>query len=88
MGTVTIRLAAAGLTHAKGKSDGCDGEHDIDMLSVTAIDDPGWICEVDIQALDAAFQTLHEQAHPDGTAYWHNCREAGCGDAYDLLDVD
>ena len=85
MGTVTIDLAAAGLTHAKGKSDRCDGEHDVDMLSVTSLDDPDW---TPAGGLPAVFQVLHEQAHPEGAAYWQNCREPGCAEAYDLLNGD
>ena len=40
--TVTINLEAAGLTHAKGKSDRCNGDHEVSMLSVVGIDDPSW----------------------------------------------
>lgn len=85
MGTATIDLEAAGLTHAKGKSDRCDGKHDIDMLSVVSLDDPDW---TRTDGLPAVFQALHEQAHPGGAAYWLNCREAGCAEAYDLLNGD
>jgi len=59
MATITISLEAAGLTHAKGKSDKCGGEHDIDMLSVTAIDDPELLKS---GALAPVLQALHEQA--------------------------
>jgi len=83
MATMTIDLEAAGLTHAKGKSDKCNGEHDIDMLSVTAIDDPDL---VRVSHLVPVLQLLHEQAHPEGTAYWHNCRESGCTEVSELLE--
>ena len=83
MGTITIDLKAAGLTHAKGKSDRCDdGKHDVDMAAVTAIDDPDW---TETAGLPAILQALHAQAHPDGAAYWDNCMLPGCAEAYDLL---
>ena len=86
MGTVTIDLEAAGLTHARGKSDRCDGgRHDVDMASVVSLDDPGW---TPTDGLPAVFQALHEQAHPEGAAYWENCREPGCSEAHDLLYHD
>lgn len=76
--TITIDLAAAGLTHAKGKSDKCgtDG-HDVDWLSVTTWENPDL---VETDAVATVLQTLHEQAHPDGAAYFQNCRERGCAD--------
>lgn len=83
MGTVTVNLQAAGLTHAKGQSDRCDGEHDIDIASVVYITDPGW---VPAGGLTAVLQALHEQAHPHGTAYWDNCGEPACTAARDLLN--
>jgi hypothetical protein len=83
MATVTISLEAAGLTHAKGKSDRCNGEHDVDMLSVIALDSPDWTATA---GLPAVFQALHEQAHPDGPAYWDNCMLRGCAEAYDLMN--
>ena len=84
MGTITIDLTAAGLTHAKGKSDRCgtDG-HDVDMTAVTAVDDPDW---TETAGLPAIFQALHAQAHPDGTRYWENCRGPGCAEAAALLE--
>ena len=83
MATITVDLEAAGLTHARGKSDRCNGEHDIDVLSVTSIDDPDL---TRVSELIPVLQLLHEQAHPDGTAYWYNCRESGCTEAIELLD--
>ena len=82
---MTINLGAAGLTHARGKSDRCDGEHDVDMVAVTALNSPDW---TDADALPGIFQVLHKQAHPDGTEFWDNCREPGCAQAYDLLNGD
>jgi hypothetical protein len=80
---VTISLKAAGLTHAAGKSDKCDGEHDVSLTAVTGLDDPGW---TDTGKLPGIFQLLHAQAHPDGAAYWDNCTLPGCAEAYDLLN--
>lgn len=79
---VTISLKSAGLTHAAGKSDKCDGEHDVPMTAVTCLDDPGW---TETDKLPDIFQALHAQAHPDGAAWWDSCREPGCAEAYDLL---
>lgn len=75
--TVTINLTAAGLTHTKGKSDYCGGEHDVPVSAVVYIDDPDWLPADDVTPV---LQALHEQAHPDGAAYWQNCRERGCAD--------
>ena len=77
--TITVDLAAAGLTHAKGKSDRCgtDG-HDIPWDAVTGWDNPDL---TDAAAIAPALQSLHEQAHPHGAAYWQNCREPGCAEA-------
>jgi hypothetical protein len=83
MGTVTVNLQAAGLTHAKGQSDRCDGEHDIDIAAVVYITDPDW---VPVGGLPAVLQALHEQAHPRGTAYWDNCTEPACAAAQGLLN--
>lgn len=83
MATITISLEAAGLAHAKGKSDGCNGEHDVDMLSVLDVDSPDWL---PADGLAAVLQMLHEQAHPEGTAYWESCRERGCADAAEVYD--
>jgi hypothetical protein len=78
MASVTIDLKAAGLTHAPGKSDRCgqDG-HDIPWEAVTGWDNPDLL---DADEIAPALQKLHEQAHPDGAAYWQNCRERGCAD--------
>jgi hypothetical protein len=81
MSTITIDLEAAGLTHAKGKSDKCNGEHGIDMLSVLLTDDSGLVRPDDLAPL---LQALHEQAHPEGAAYWQNCRERGCAEMREL----
>lgn len=82
MATITVDLAAAGLTHAKGKSDKCAGEHDIGWVSVTSWENDELVIAGD---LDPVLQALHEQAHPDGTARWEYCRERGCTDAAELL---
>jgi hypothetical protein len=82
MGTVTVDLAAAGLTHAKGKSDKCGGTHEVDAQFVTRGDDDEW---VSADRLVPLFQKLHEQAHPKGVLYWENCREQGCAEALALL---
>ncbi len=84
MGTVTVDLKAAGLTHAPGKSDKCSGEHEVDEKFVTAdLAAADW---VPADGLGKVLQALHEQAHPDGTAYWENCREPACADARYLLN--
>lgn len=85
MAAITIDLKLAGLTHAKGKSDGCAGEHAIDMDAVTDLDNSGLI---ELASLVPILQLLHEQAHPRGTAYWHACRESGCTEAYELTTSD
>lgn len=82
MSTLTVDLKAAGLTHAAGKSDKCGGEHELDEKHVTGVIGSSWIS---VDGLEALFQRLHEQAHPDGAAYLENCREPACADAYDLL---
>jgi hypothetical protein len=84
MGFITVDLRAAGLTHAKGKSDGCGGEHDIDEKFVVA-DVTG---RVHADDLGPVLQALHEQAHPDGAAYFENCLEPACAGARELLDAD
>jgi hypothetical protein len=79
---ITVNLAAAGLTHAKGKSDKCGDEgHDIAMDAVTDFADSGLASRDDY---DKILQDLHGQAHPDGTAFWENCRERGCAEAAEL----
>lgn len=83
-GTVVINLGSAGLTHARGKSDACGGAHPVSMLAVMEIDDPDL---VDAGELGPVIQALHEQAHPDGCAYWENCRQPGCAEAYDLIMI-
>jgi hypothetical protein len=81
---VTVDLKAAGLTHAPGKSDKCDGQHEVDEEFVSI--DPGTAGLVDADGLEKVLQALHEQAHPAGTAYWENCREPACTDARELLN--
>jgi hypothetical protein len=85
MGTLTVDLKAAGLTHAKGRSDNCGGEHAVDEVHVTGVTGAGW---VPADGLEALFQRFHEAAHPDGSAYWENCREAACADAGELLNQE
>jgi hypothetical protein len=82
MASVTVDLAAAGLTHAKGKSDRCgtDG-HDIDWTAIKDWENPDLI---DFDAIGPALQALHEQAHPRGAAFWQNCRDPGCLELSDL----
>jgi hypothetical protein len=82
-GTVTVDLKAAGLTHASGKSDKCDGSHVIGFEAVTDVDDPE---SVTADGLAAVLQSLHEQAHPRGCAYRVNCREPGCREANELTE--
>jgi hypothetical protein len=83
MATVTINLAAAGLTHARGQSDGCgDNGHDIPWTAVKGWDNRDLIDAADLTPI---LQALHEQAHPGGTADWMFCRQPGCADAYDLI---
>lgn len=86
MGTVTVDLKGAGLTHAPGKSDKCGGEHEVDEMFVTAsLAASDW---VPADGLEKVLQALHEQAHPDGSAYWDNCLEPACADAWQLLNAD
>jgi hypothetical protein len=81
---ITVNLAAAGLTHAQGRSDRCQGGlHDIDMdAAVTDTSESGL---VDPAGLTGALQTLHRAAHPDGTASWEFCREPGCTELAEFL---
>lgn len=83
-GTVTVSLHEAGLAHAPGKSDRCEGGlHDVPAGAVKNWDVPGW---VDAGDLAPVLQALHDQAHiPGGTRYWESCREPGCAEAGDLL---
>jgi hypothetical protein len=80
-GVITVDLAAAGLTHARGASDKCGGKHDVDMRSVTDVSSCGL---VDPEDFGPVLQALHEQAHPGGTRWWGSCRERGCVDAAEL----
>lgn len=82
-GTVTISLKDAGLAHAPGQSDKCEGQvHDVDMLSVTALRSPDF---VEAGLFPEVFQALHDAAHPGGTASWEKCLETECTDAWYLL---
>jgi hypothetical protein len=85
MYAITIDLKLAGLTHAAGKSDKCGSDgHNIDMDHVT-----DWNSSlIEPSSLTPILQLLHEQAHPRGTQYWHNCRESGCTEAYELTTSD
>lgn len=74
-----LDLKRLGLIHAKGKNDKCEGRHAAEV----EIDEP-----VDLDALDAALQKLHEIAHPHGTLLVGNCREPGCWDAQEAIDVE
>jgi hypothetical protein len=76
--TVTIDLAAAGLAHAKGRSDKCGAAgHDVNWLSLAGWDNPDLIEAGDVYPV---IQALHEQAHPDAAVSWTNCRERPCAD--------
>lgn len=74
-----LDLRELGLTHAKGKSDRCGGLH----TGFVEIDEP-----VDLDALEAALQKLHEQVHQHGTQYVLNCREPGCLDALEAIGIE
>ena len=85
---VVIDLKEAGLTHAKGKADGCkDGQHPVPEEAVTIdLADAGLVPAADLPDVAGVLQALHEQAHPEGTQYWENCRERGCAEAADLRE--
>jgi hypothetical protein len=74
-----INLKQAGLAHAKGQNDKCDGVH----TAQVEIDEP-----VSLDGLEIALQTLHEAAHPRGALSFRNCREPGCWDALEAIDVE
>jgi hypothetical protein len=82
VGTVTVDLKAAGLTHAPGKSDKCGGMHMVHGEAIADFEAPGL---VDAYGPEKALQALHEQAHPGGPAYWENCRDPACADAWAVL---
>lgn len=80
---VHVNLRDAGLRHAPGKGGCCDGsDHglgvDIEEPDIERIIDRYADPYTDID--DDVLQALHEQAHPDGSLYWQNCRERGCSD--------
>jgi hypothetical protein len=84
---VIIDLKEAGLTHASGKADKCDGRHKVEAGHVTI--DPaeaGLVPAEDLWDQSTVLQMLHEQAHPDGAQFWQNCRERGCTEAADLWE--
>lgn len=75
---VTINLKQEGLTHAKGKSDGCDGKHEVTIdLFTEGLHADGDCLDNDVLAV---LQKLHEAAHPHGSVYIQNCLEAACTD--------
>lgn len=74
-----LNLKELGLTHAKGKNDKCDGLH----TGEVEIDEP-----FDMDGLEEALQRLHEIAHPEGTLLFRNCREPGCWDAVEAINVE
>jgi hypothetical protein len=81
---VLIDLKEAGLTHSPGKGDGCGGNHVVPAEAVTIdLAEAGLVAAEDLPDIGAALQALHEQAHPDGTLSWLQCRERGCADAAD-----
>jgi len=83
---VVIDLKEAGLTHAAKKADGCDGQHKVPAAAVTIdLDTAGLIPVEETWDHARVLQVLHQQAHPDGTLYFENCRESGCAEAADLL---
>ena len=84
MGFVVVDLKAAGLTHATGKSDKCDGRHEVDEEFLTDVDIAGL---VDAYGLGKVLQALHEQAHPGSSVYWENCLEPACADARELFNA-
>jgi hypothetical protein len=84
---VIVDLREQGLRHAPGHKC-CDNrrhqmsvpvtESDIDLIVDRFGPDLPFFDE------DEVLQALHEQAHPDGTMFWKNCRERGCREAGDL----
>lgn len=84
---VVIDLKEAGLTHSKGKADGCDGNHTVAEAAVTIdLDKAGLVPASELPDFGKVLQALHEQAHPEGTAFWENCRERGCAEAAELWE--
>lgn len=82
---VVIDLKEAGLTHAKGKADKCEGRHTVPAAAVTIdLAEAGLVPLDDLPDLGKVLQVLHEQAHPDSTQFWETCRERGCIEAGDL----
>jgi hypothetical protein len=80
-----IDLKEAGLTHASGKADKCEGRHKVPAAAVTInLAEAGLVPLDDLPDLGKVLQNLHEQAHPDGTQFWETCREPGCVEAADL----
>ena len=84
---VVIDLKEAGLTHASGKADKCEGTHTVPAVAVTIdLAEAGLVPVDDLWDHSKVLQLLHEQAHPDGTQYWQACRERGCAEAADLWE--
>lgn len=82
---VVIDLKEAGLTHVRGKADKCEGQHAVPAAAVTIdLAETGLIPVEDLPDVGKVLQSLHEQAHPDGTQFWETCRERGCIEAGEL----
>jgi hypothetical protein len=87
---ITVNLAELGLAHAPGSACKCDGRAHPVSINIKP-EEHDLHREDDCPALDypdvteAVLQSLHEQAHPDGTVFTENCREAGCLEARELL---
>lgn len=82
---LVVSLKDLRLRHAPGSGCTCRGlAHEISV----AIDPADHELHSDYDCtqpgpLDAGvLQALHEQAHPEGTAYAENCRERGCIDTH------
>jgi hypothetical protein len=82
---VTLDLAALGLAHAPGSTCECKGKAHPVTISIEPEQHELHLdadCPADrADAVETVFQSLHEQAHPEGAVFAENCRERGCYDA-------
>jgi hypothetical protein len=77
---LTVDLGKLGLVHAPGSVCQCDGKAHAMPVTVNLEDHElhaDGECGIPVASEEAA-QALHEQAHPEGTAYFENCREPSC----------
>lgn len=77
---LVVDLGKLGLAHAPDSECKCGGKAHEMTVTVSLEDHELHMsgeCEPPLPA-EEALQALHEQAHPDGAAYFENCQELAC----------